>query len=329
MESAGTGRQVVVTGGSGFIGSRLCASLCADPTVARVLVLDLLPPAFSHPKLTHVACNLSLPITFVPEGPVSTCFHLAAACREPGFEWDEYFRHNHAATRELVAWAVRHGIPNIVFTSTAMVFRAGEARRGESDLPNADTAYGISKALAEEALRGWRDADPSRRLRLVRPGVVFGQGAGGNFVNLQKALQRGLFVYIGRRNTIKSAIYVKDLVRLLLTVEHDTASFDTYHGAFREPTTIESVCKAFFQAYGWRRVVPVLPFRLALAAALPFQWLDALGLRNPVHTRRIEKLYHSTNLSADRLEALGFRHQFTLDTAIADWRQDCAPRSLY
>jgi len=322
-------RNVVVTGGSGFIGSYLCKALSEQADVQQIVILDRVAPSDLPAKVKFVQVDLLEPVSYTPDFPVTTCFHLAAACREPGFEWDEYFANNHVASRHVADWAVRCGVPNIVFTSTAMVFRAGETRRRESDAPNADTAYGISKALAEETFRGWRRGADTRRLRVVRPGVVFGRGAGGNFVNLHNALRKGLFMYVGRRDTVKSAIYVKDLVRLLLTVERDSQTLDTFHGAYFEPTTIESVCRAFFKAYGWKRLVPVLPFRLAWLAAVPFEALNAIGLRNPVHTRRIEKLYHSTNLSAENLRALGFQHQFTLDAAIADWRDSCSPNSLY
>ncbi|MCX7071008.1 MAG: NAD(P)-dependent oxidoreductase [Gammaproteobacteria bacterium] len=322
-------RNIVVTGGSGFIGTYLCKALSEQADVDRIVVLDRVPPSQSIAKLQFVQCDLRDPLPFMPDFPVATCFHLAAACREPGFDWDEYFVNNHVATRRVTEWAVRCGIPSIVFTSTAMVFRAGDERHRESDTPNADTAYGISKALAEETLRGWRDGALDRRLRVVRPGVVFGCGAGGNFVNLYKALRRGLFAYIGRRTTVKSAIYVKDLVRLLLTVERDAQQIDTFHGAYFEPTTIGSVCASLCKAYGWSRFIPVIPFRLAWLAAIPFQALDAIGLRNPVHTRRIEKLFCSTDLSAENLRSIGFEHQFSLDAAIADWRESCAPKSLY
>lgn len=323
------GRHVVVTGGAGFIGSHLCRLLCEDSGIAQVTVLDRNAPTVRHLKIRHHAVDLGRRLSWQPDMPVDTVFHLAAACREPGFEWDEYFAGNHGATRVLVDWLVREDIRNVVFTSTAMVFRAGDTRHVESDLPNADTAYGISKALAEETLRGWQQGAPGRRLRVVRPGVVFGAGAGGNFVNLQRALARGLFVYVGRRTTVKSAIYVKDLVRLLQFVATDAGNVETLHGAYAEPTTIESVCRAFCAVYGWRRWIPVLPFRLALLAAMPFQFLNAIGLRNPVHTRRIEKLFHSTHLGADALEQIGFRQAYTLEAAIRDWRNACAPDVLH
>jgi GlcNAc-P-P-Und epimerase len=322
-------RNIVVTGGSGFIGSHLCTALALMPDVERIFVLDVRPPALALPKVEHVEVDLRKPLEWCPPVPITTCFHLAAVCREPGYPWDDYFGANYLGTRTVVDWAERVGIQNIVFTSTVMVFQAGEACRSEADLPNADTGYGISKALAEEVLRAWRSRDAHRRLRVVRPGVVFGCRGGGNYVSLYRALKRNLFCYVGRSSTIKSSIYVKDLVRLLLAVETDRSDLDTFHGVYPAPTTIRAICEAFSETYGWRRFIPVLPMKLLRIAALPFQAADAVGLRNPVHYRRIEKLYYSTHLSAANLATIGFQAQYTLAEAIRDWRKDCRNLPLY
>ncbi len=320
---------IVVTGASGFVGTHLLKSLVHDRQVQRIYALDLEPPKIVHDKLHFVRCDVRQAIGFTPVEPVDVCIHLAAICREPGFEWDDYFQGNYLGTRRLAEWSSRVGVSNIVFTSTAMVFRAGDIRHDENSLPNADTGYGISKALAEEVLKGWRAAAAGRRLRIVRPGVVFGRGGGGNFARLHRALKLRTFFYIGRSTTVKSAIYVKDLVRLLCFLATDAGPYETYHGVYPDATTIGKVCTAFCAAFSWKRWIATVPYRPALAAALVFQGLNNLGLRNPVHYRRIQKLYQSTDLSADRLAESGFALTYTLEHAIRDWHDDCAPDALY
>jgi nucleoside-diphosphate-sugar epimerase len=226
-------------------------------------------------------------------------------------------------------WATRFELTNITFTSTAMVFKASDKRNCESDLPNPDTAYGISKALSEELLRTWAAGDPNRRLYILRPGIVFGKGCGENFVRLYKALKRNLFCYVGRKSTVKSSIYVKDLVRLLRAAGDERIEPNTYHALYPEPVTVQKICDAFCNLYGWRRYIPTLPYRALLLAATPFQIADSFGLENPIHRRRIEKLYQSTNLSADRLAEAHFSLKYGLAEALRDWRDDCLPEDLY
>ena len=50
-----------------------------------------------------------------------------------------------------------------------------------------------------------------RKLLIVRPGVVFGPGEGGNVSRLIKAVIKRYFIYIGNRKTRKAGVYVKEL----------------------------------------------------------------------------------------------------------------------
>jgi nucleoside-diphosphate-sugar epimerase len=321
----------VVIGGSGFIGSHLVSELDCDPSVSRIFILDQNPPTSASDKIEFVSCDLRQRITWEPSslGFNPQCFHLAAICREPGYSWDEYFSGNYLIAKNVVEWASRIKLNNVIFASTAMVFRASDKRNSEADLPNPDTAYGISKALSEEHFRAWAAESADRRLYVLRPGVVFGKGGGGNFVQLYKALRRNLFCYVGRSSTVKSSIYVKDLVRILLAAGAGQLEPNTYHALYDEPLTIQRVCEAFCEVYAWRRYIPTLPYKALQIAATPFQIADALGLKNPIHRRRIDKLYHSTNLSARRLAEAGFSLKYELTDALRDWRDDCLPADLY
>jgi GlcNAc-P-P-Und epimerase len=321
----------IVFGGSGFIGRHLVSDLDRDRTVGKIVILDKDPPSTLSEKTQFISCDLRQTLNWTPPSSRSAlhCYHLAGICREPDHSWDEYFSGNYLIARNVAEWATRNELENIVFASTAMVFRASDNRYAESDLPNADTAYGISKALAEERFQSWAMGYPGRRLYLLRPGVVFGKGGGGNFVRLQKALRRNLFCYVGRSTTVKSVIYVKDLVRVLRACASGELEPGTYHAMYDEPLTIKRICRAFCDVYGWRRYVPTLPYGAMLLAATPFQIANALGLKNSIHRRRIEKLYQSMNLSAENLKKQGLVLKYPIAEAISDWRADCLPADLY
>ena len=333
MEAASVqdGRTAIVIGGSGFIGRHLVSDLDRDPAVGKIVILDKDPPATLSEKTQFVGCDLRQTINWTPSGPRSKlhCYHLAGICREPGYSWDEYFSGNYLIARNVADWASRIELESIIFTSTSMVFRASDFRYAESDLPNADTAYGISKALSEERFLSWAMGHPGRRLYLLRPGVVFGKGGGGNFVRLQRALRRNLFCYVGRSTTVKSVIYVKDLVRVLRACASGELHPGIYHALYPEPLPLKRICRAFCEVYGWRRYIPTLPYKAMLLAAMPFEIANALGLQNSVHRRRIEKLRQSMDLSAENLKNQGFELKYPIAEAISDWRADCLPADLY
>jgi len=321
-------RHVVVTGGSGFVGSHLVPFLLGRGA-SRITILDRNAFPDSAPRVGSVVTDIAADIPWVPDEPIDLAYHLAAACREPGFTTEQYFQDNYQGTIRFAEWATRHRVSNVVFTSSMMVYGSRDERVTEESETRPDTDYGRSKLLAEQVLSDWQSAAPGRRLRIVRAAVIFGKGERNNFTKLHSALRKRTFAFIGRDSTVKSCIYVKDFVRLLELLATDQGPHQLYNAAYPEPTTIRQVCDAMCLCYGWKRSVPTVPYGLARAAAIPFETLDASGvLKTGIHRRRIEKLYRSTNISADRALALGFTPEFTLHRAFDDWRTECGGGAL-
>ena len=80
---------------------------------------------------------------------------------------------------------------------------------------------------------------------------------------------------------------------------------------------------------GWKRYIPVLPFKLLIFLSYIFELLNSIGLKNPIHHRRIEKLYYSTDLSTDAVLASGFKFKYTLKSALEDWKYECGGKGLF
>lgn len=310
-----------VVGGSGFIGTHLVRYLLAAGDYSRVYILDINPPKLTHPNVVFLSQDIRLNIEKFPKA-VETVFHLAALAKEPGYSWDDYFFTNYHGTRNVLRWCSEIRVRNLIYVSTMMVFRAGERRNTEQSICSPDTAYGISKLLAEELVRSWSGKHSHRNTTIVRPGVVFGQGENGNYTRLYRALKRNVFAYVGRRTTIKSSIYVKDLVRFLVFLSKGNHK-GVYHAVYPEPLTIEDISNTMCEVFGWKRFIPTIPYPVALMSAYGFEFLNFLGLRNGVHHRRIQKLYYSTDLSADSMVRSGFQLKYSLREAILDWRRDC------
>lgn len=321
-------RRCIITGGSGFIGTHLIRLLLSQESLEHIIILDLIPPQLEDPRIEYIATDLRQPLDLRINHPTDVCFHLAALCKEPKYNWDDYFQTNHAGTQKLCDFAHREGIRNIIFTSTMMVYRAGDRRYQECDLTAPDTAYGISKLLAEQALERWAAADAGRRLHIIRPGVVFGHGENGNFTRLCQALQGRAFCYVGRSSTIKSCIYVKDLCTLMRALAVSPSYFDICNAAIPRPLTIKEICDTICTVCGIRRRIPTMPFRLALLAGYCGDLADSLGLQTGLHHRRIEKLYYSTDISADQMLNTGFHPKYDLLAALLDWQQECPSGQL-
>ncbi len=319
-------KHALVTGGSGFIGTHLIRMLLADAGIERITVLDLLPPQVSDPRVTYIAADLRTPLDERLTIPADVCFHLAALCKEPKYHWDDYFVTNHIGTRNLCEFLAKEGVPKVIFTSTMMVYRAGEHRYLETDCAAPDTAYGISKLLAEAELHKWAGA--GRVLQIVRPGVVFGQGENGNFTRLYEALKRGRFAYVGRSCTRKACIYVKDCCGFLLHLAASPEAFGIYNAALPRTLTVREICETFCDVFHLNRRIPTVPFRLALLAGYCGDLANSAGIRTNLHHRRIEKLYYSTDIATEAMLSTGFRPAYGVAEGLLEWGAESAPGSL-
>ena len=86
-----------------------------------------------------------------------------------------------------------------------MPYGTSEVTKDESSLPVPACAYGGSKLAAEKIHLCWQNGDSAdRHLVIVRPGVVFGPGEGGNVSRLVKAVLHRYFFYMGNKDTRKA-----------------------------------------------------------------------------------------------------------------------------
>lgn len=319
-------RVCLITGGSGFIGTHLLDYLLKRDAYDRILVLDLKPPQVSDERVQYFECDIRQPISVDCPAPVSVCIHLAALCKEPGYEWEAYFRTNYVGTANVCELVRSLRIRNLVYTSTMMVYDAGEQAMCEESITAPSTAYGLSKLLGEEVLRRWAAGNPGLRLRIVRPAVVFGKGEGGNFTRLYRALKRGTFCYIGRRSTVKSWIYVKDLVAFIAFLIGDTRGLSIYNACYPAVSSIGNICNTMCEVFSFRRPRVVVPYRAALMAGYLGEFLSGLGwVRSALHHRRVQKLYNSTHILSERMLGAGFRPAWPLEAALQDWSRECSP----
>ena len=203
----------VIFGGCGFIGSHMLRLLREKYPDAKVYVADLLADGTELSQKVDVREPIEMQGKF---GKNTLVFNFAAIHRTPGHPDHAYFETNIRGAENVCNFARKHGIENIVFTSSIAPYGAAEELKTEDTLPTPNTPYGISKLVAEKIHREWAAENPNHRLSIVRPGIVFGTGENGNMTRLYKGLKSHKFAYAGRRDTIKACIYVKDLVRVML-----------------------------------------------------------------------------------------------------------------
>ena len=319
-------KRLVVTGGSGFIGAHLIPHLRERWPDAEISNFDRRrgPPGAEWAR-ADITCDLGE----IPEN-ADAIVHLAAVSRDPGPPPPEYYKVNAEATSALLEIAARKGIRRIILFSSIAVFGATEDEADEFYPHRPDTPYGMSKALAEVHAERWADADESRRVAIVRPGIVFGPGDPGNFGRMLRAVRRGWFIIPGRSDTKKAAVYVRDLVRLVAWLLESNSPPPRVNAVYpNTPEFAELVAEVQRHvAPQRRRSTPVLPTGILRPGVRALSVLEASKPADDriFHPRRVDKLVHSTNVVSTVLPTVDFKFEWNWSTAVADWlRHEAAP----
>ena len=344
----------IITGGTGFIGTHLTNLLNEVHPEAKVWNLDIVKPGTPNPVVkdykpavrdgetlysTYVECDVRKPIGKLPFAPTAedVIFNFAAVHRTPGHEDKEYFETNIRGAEHVCEFAERYGIKKMVFTSSIAPYGASEELKREDTLPTPNTAYGISKLVAEKIHIGWQKGGADRQLLIVRPGVVFGKGENGNFSRLYKGIRDHMFAYPGRKDTIKACVYVKELVRFMLwnidaslnekgkMSNEEWSGVRLYNCTFEPAYTIEQIVTAMKKVTGLPQWVPYIPNSVIMPMAVCAQMI---GSPMGICPARVKKLQISTNICGKKMAESGYKFKWSFEKALRDWFDDNKEKCL-
>ncbi|MFH1711752.1 MAG: NAD-dependent epimerase/dehydratase family protein [Patescibacteria group bacterium] len=245
-------KRVIVTGGSGFIGSHLVDALAQK--AERITVIDSIKPnpEWKNPKAKYKVMDLrdnKLHAVLEKEKP-DTVFHLAAHIhdRESVVEPVKNAEINIIGSLNLFEACRRYLTGRIIFASTGVVYGQQDQFPIDIDvLPRPLTPYAVSKLTGERYLNFYYNVYHVPYVAL-RMGNVYGprqdssaeSGAIGIFAT---KLMKGEQAYINNDGlTTRDYVYVDDVVEAFLK-----AAKSDYVGIANVGTGVETTTNAIFE----------------------------------------------------------------------------------
>lgn len=266
--------RVLVTGGSGFVGRALVECLIAhghdvvcavrsngadtQASTSSVSVGDIDAHTDWHSALQGV----------------DVVAHLAGRAhvlRESSSNPLQAFREvNVGGTLSLARQAAAAGVRRMVFVSSIGVHGV-QSRQPftEADIPAPIEPYAISKWEAEKGLVELLNSSRTEFV-IIRPPLVYGPNAPGNFGRLSGAVKKGALLPLGAVNNRRTLVALGNLVDLIhLCATHPSAANEVFLAGDAEDLSTTELLRRLGRALGRpARLLPVPVWSMEAAAGL-------------------------------------------------------------
>jgi nucleoside-diphosphate-sugar epimerase len=310
------GQRILVTGATGFVGSRLLASkdALAHCIQFRAVTRSLLEKPFSNIEQFLVSDITEKTDWTNALLDVDTVVHLAARVHvmddRSNNSLEEYRKANVINTLNLAKQAAAAGVKRFIFISSIKV-NGEKTKPGEpfteDSIPQPEDPYGISKLEAEDGIREICNATNMQYI-LIRPPLIYGPGVGANYQRLMNLVQKRLPLPLGGIVNKRSMLALDSLIDfILLAAKHPKAANQLFllsdKQSFSTPQLIEHIAKCM--GYSSARLIPI-PVQVLRLVGLCFGQKDA-----------IERLTESLEVRADKAyQLLGWRSPLEVEQAI-------------
>jgi len=260
--------KVLLTGATGFIGRATVAKLQRSH--------DVIAPV--RTPSTEILHNVRYPLmkdiltfsdTLELLTGVTVVVHIAAKAHIVGVPLSEFRRVNTEATLSLAKNAAKSGVKRFIFLSSIGVNGINTVKPfTSSDLPAPVEDYAISKLEAELGLKKIA-VETGMEVTIIRPPLVYGAAAPGNFGKLSQLAQKNWPLPLGAIHNKRSLVALDNLVDLIITcVDHPKAANQIFLVSDDHDVSTTELLKMMILAAGKK---PRL-------TSVPVSWLKFVGM---------------------------------------------------
>ncbi len=337
--------NIIIFGGSGFIGSHFAKFLLSNSYASSVTLVDINSPSDDTKALLESYINRGS-LRYVQQDvrgkiasetlpkSVDLIANFAGIYEDSPLDTGKYKlleETNILGAKNVCQWAEHVACRHILFISTAAIYsRVDGVQPSEDSNPDPRTPYARLKWKTESIYRIWQKRHLDNYLVIVRSGEVFGADKPSVMSKLVKAILGRYFLYTKNRQTRKSCVYIKELCYAIWWVIENQKKNGEHYALFNiaaNPNpSIEQLVRTAQEVagkvYTVRSVPFVLAYSLAALTALVSLPLRLLKIKTMISPSKLKNWRRSDEMLLDYLQRHDYQWQYTLKSAFEDWKTE-------
>jgi len=224
--------KILITGSTGFVGKALIDKFVQSKISLRAIARshDKVPGNWKEHVDLQIIKNIGSNSDWSkPLKGIDIIVHLAAHVHIFGKSPTEPFEQvNVGGSLQLAKQAIQAGVKRFIFMSTIGVFGRTQKSLSENSIENPETEYAQSKWRAEKKLRSLTTNTPME-LVILRPPLIYGPGAPGNYRKLSQLVKRGIPIPLAKVNNKKNFLHIDNLLDAIeLCLTQPAAAGETF-----------------------------------------------------------------------------------------------------
>lgn len=282
--------MILITGGSGFIGTNLINHLLKSG-VTNILSIDIRPPKIS----THLGYFRQIDIlnfqdlqSIFNKFNIISVIHLAARTDINGKFSDDYLV-NTVGTRNVAKLCLENNIKRVLYTSSMLVNLPGHCSfETFNPYPN---QYAISKVEGEILIREMYKDNIDLEYIILRPTSIWGPYMGDHYLDFFNRIKAGRYFHINDIDPLKSYGFVGNIVLqicYLIDSKNNLEGDNVFY--LRDPWDYSIKSWSELIASQLNVKIKTLPFSLFYLAALVGEIMIFFNFKFPINLYRLSNL---------------------------------------
>ena len=314
--------KILVTGGSGFIGTNLIKHISIDLNIKDLLSIDIERPPVVNTRCKYKICDINNyeQLKCVIEDFCPThIINLAADTGISKSKREDEFKTNTKGVENILHICNKlKYVERIIFASTVLVNRLG-LEPEKFDHYDAETPYGKSKIEGEILVR------ENSRLPwiIVRPISVWGPCNKEPYLQFMQAIEKGYYFNISKKDSVRTASYVGNIARQLISlllVELKQVEGKTFYLGDTKPISIKKMSILVKSHLKGKNKVSIIemPYRVARLLGRCGDMLLKFGIKSPLTTYRLKNITKSYRYNTEPINSINVFSEIPMEVGVEE-----------